>query len=179
MDYQTVLSFWFNEIEPSKWWMKDTHFDSVIEQRFGEIHQQANQCELFEWRQKAKGRLAEIIVLDQFARNIFRDTSKAFSSDSLVLALSQEAIFLGKDKELNTTERNFLYMPFMHSESLTIHNHAVEHYKNNGDQSTLGYEIKHRDIIEKFGRYPHRNAILQRESTAEEVEFLALPGSSF
>lgn len=179
MDYQVVLSFWFNEIEPSKWWVKDPHFDSLIEQRFGDIHQQANQCELFEWRQTAKGRLAEIIVLDQFSRNIFRDTPKAFSSDPLALALSQEAIFLGKDKELNTAERNFLYMPFMHSESLAIHKLAVEHYKNNGDQSTLGFEIKHRGIIEKFSRYPHRNAILERESTADEVAFLALPESGF
>jgi uncharacterized protein (DUF924 family) len=179
MDYQAVLSFWFNEIEPSKWWVKDAHFDNLIEQQFGDMHQQANQCELFAWRQTAKGRLAEIIVLDQFSRNIFRDTPKAFSSDPLALALSQEAISLGKDKELNTAERNFLYMPFMHSESLAIHKIAVEHYKTNGDQSTLGFEIKHRDIIEKFGRYPHRNTILQRESTAEEVAFLALPGSGF
>ena len=179
MNYDDVLSFWFNEIDPSKWWIKDISLDQLIEDKFLPLHEQANKCELFEWRSSAKGRLAEIIVLDQFSRNIFRGTPKAFLSDQLALALSQEAISLGKHHELNKIERSFMYMPYMHSESLRIHDVAVELFKNNGIQSNLDFEIKHRDIIAKFGRYPHRNAILNRVSTVEEIEFLKQPGSAF
>lgn len=143
------------------------------------LHEQANKCELFDWRKSASGRLAEIIVLDQFSRNMFRNTAAAFSSDPLALALSQEAISLGKHEELSDIERSFLFMPYMHSESLSIHDIAVELYKNNGLQSNLEFEIKHRDIIERFGRYPHRNVILNRDSSEEEIEFLKQPGSAF
>lgn len=179
MHYHEILSFWFEEIEASKWWIKDADFDQQIKQRFLEVHEQANLCELYTWRDSAKGRLAEIIVLDQFSRNIFRDSVKAFSSDSLALALAQESISLGKHLELSQVERSFLYMPFMHSESLAIHDVAIELFKENGVQSNFDFEIKHRNIIEKFGRYPHRNSILERASTDEEIEFLKQPGSSF
>jgi uncharacterized protein (DUF924 family) len=179
VSYDNILAFWFKDITSSKWWVKDSDFDSLIKDRFLTLHQQANQCELFEWRKSAKGRLAEIIVLDQFSRNIFRNTSNAFSSDPLALALAQEAVSLGKQHELNQIERSFLFMPYMHSESLNIHNIAVELYKSNGIQSNLEFEIKHRNIIEKFGRYPHRNEILNRESSNEEVVFLEQPGSAF
>lgn len=179
MKYDDILSFWFNEIEQDQWWVKETHFDRLVEDKFLRLHEQAVKCELFEWRTTAKGRLAEIIILDQFSRNIFRDTPKSFSSDQLALALSQEAILLGKDCELNAIERSFMYMPYMHSESLKIHDIAVELYKSNGIHSNLDFEIKHRDIIKKFGRYPHRNIILNRVSTKEEIAFLKLPGSAF
>ncbi|WDE95557.1 DUF924 domain-containing protein [Lentisphaera profundi] len=178
-NYDDVLSFWFHEIEPAKWWLKDIHFDALIKHRFLALHEQAKKCELFEWRDSAKGRLAEIIVLDQFSRNIFRDSPQAFSADPLALALSQEAISLAKHKDLNQIERSFLYMPYMHSESLSIHDIAVELYTDNGIQSNLDFEIQHRDIIEKFGRYPHRNSILNRLSTAEEIVFLKQANSSF
>ncbi len=179
MNYDDVLSFWFHEIEQSQWWVKETDFDTNIADKFSALHEQANKCELFEWRSSAKGRLAEILILDQFSRNIFRDSPKAFSSDPLALALSQEAISLGKHNELNEVERSFIYMPYMHSESLSIHNVALKLYKDNGIQSNLDFEVKHRDIIVKFGRYPHRNSILHRVSTVEEVEFLKQPSSSF
>jgi uncharacterized protein (DUF924 family) len=179
MNYNNVLSFWFEEIEQSKWWIKDLEFDQTIKGRFLTLHKQANQCELFEWRETAEGRLAEIIVLDQFSRNMFRDTPTAFSSDPLALALSQEAINLGIDKQLTDIERNFLYMPLMHSESIKIHDLAVKLYKGNGIESSLDFELQHRDIILKFGRYPHRNKILNRKSTSEELSFLQKPGSSF
>lgn len=179
MHYQDVLSFWFDEVEPSQWWIKDIKFDTLIKKRFLTLHQQANNCELYTWRDTAKGRLAEIIILDQFSRNIFRDSSKAFSSDSLALALAQEAVGLGIHKELTATENSFLLMPYMHSESLSIHNVAVALYTENGVQSNLSFEIKHRDIIERFGRYPHRNAILKRISTPQEEAFLKQPNSSF
>ncbi len=177
--FNVVLDFWFKEITPSQWWVKDSDFDALISKKFLALHEQANQCELFDWRRSTKGRLAEIIVLDQFSRNIFRDTPQAFSSDPLALALSQEAISLGMHKELNDVERSFLYMPFMHSESLKIHDVALQLFQENGVQSNIDFEIKHRDIIVKYSRYPHRNSILNRTSTAEEIEFLTQPGSSF
>jgi uncharacterized protein (DUF924 family) len=174
-----VLHFWFEEITESQWWVKDEVFDQLIASRFANIHSQANACELYTWRSKAKGRLAEIIVLDQFSRNIFRDKPEAFVSDTLALALAQEAIAAKADEQLSPIERSFLYMPFMHSESLAIHEVAVNLYENNGIASNYDFEIKHKAIIERFGRYPHRNSILGRESTPEEVEFLSQPDSSF
>lgn len=177
--YRDVLEFWFEEIEPAQWWKKDDDFDRVIIERYSALHRAAASCELFEWRRDARGRLAEIIVLDQFSRNMFRGSPLCFAQDALALALAQEAISAGAENALTPVERSFLYMPFMHSESLKIHEVAVELFRNNGIQNNLDYEFKHRAIIERFGRYPHRNSILGRESTAEEVEFLKLPGSSF
>jgi len=177
--YKQIIDFWFNEVEPEKWWKKDALFDALLLDRFSDIHARACCCELFEWRSEPEGRLAEVIVLDQFSRNMFRDTPQAFANDALSLSLSQEAIACGADKALTQVQRCFLYMPFMHSESLLIHEHAVELFRNNGDQNNLDYELRHQKIIEKFGRYPHRNVILGRRSTEEEIAFLTQPGSSF
>jgi uncharacterized protein (DUF924 family) len=177
--YQDVLQFWFEEIDESKWWSKDEAFDRLITQRFAAVHAGATHCELYAWRESAKGRLAEIIVLDQFSRNMFRNSALAFANDALALGLAQEAIAAGADQALNPSERIFLYLPFMHSESLKIHEIAVDLYKNNGLQDNLDFEIKHKAIIERFGRFPHRNLVLGRVSTAEELAFLKQPGSSF
>jgi len=177
--YKEILHFWFEEIDPSKWWAKDEAFDQLIRARFAEVRALATRCELFEWRVEARGRLAEIIVLDQFSRNLFRGSPLAFASDPLALALAQEAISAKAEAALNPIERSFLYLPFMHSESLAIHAVALELYRKNGIQGNLDYEIRHRQIIERFGRYPHRNAILGRQSTQEEIEFLKQPGSGF
>jgi len=177
--YQQILNFWFDEIDAALWWKKDDDFDTLLVARFSDVHQRASCCELFEWRKEAKGRLAEIIVLDQLSRNMFRDSPLAFANDALALALAQEAIAIGADESLSPTQRCFLYMPFMHSESLAIHEIAVELFRKNGIESNLDFEFKHKRIIEKFGRYPHRNKILGRQSTAEEIEFLTRPGSSF
>jgi uncharacterized protein (DUF924 family) len=179
MNADDILNFWFQEIEQSQWWVKDLAFDQLIIDQFTVIHQSANSCELFSWRATAKGRLAEIIVLDQFSRNMYRDTPRSFSSDPLALALAQEAIAVGADKKLTAGERNFLYMPFMHSESLVIHKEAIKLYADNGIESSIDFENKHKVIIEKFGRYPHRNDILKRKSTTEEAAFLKQPNSSF
>ncbi len=176
---ETVLSFWFTELTPEQWWVKDEALDQRIRERFSDIHSQAAHCELFTWRGTARGRLAEIIVLDQFSRNMFRDSPQAFSCDTLALALAQEAIASGADNALTAVERSFLYMPYMHSESLVIHEEAVRLFTANGIQNNLDFEFQHKTIIEKFGRYPHRNNILGRESTAEELVFLQQPGSSF
>lgn len=179
MKHQEVLHFWFEEIEESAWWIKDDAFDQQITQRFGKLHQQANLNELFSWRNTAHSSLAEIIILDQFSRNIFRNTPHSFSSDPLALALAQQAIEKGFDKQLPVRQRNFLYLPYMHSESLKIHEEAVKLYAYSADANTIEFENKHKIIIERFGRYPHRNEILGRQSTAEEVEFLKQPGSGF
>jgi len=176
---QTVLRFWFEEASPAQWFKKDPAFDELIRDKFTHLHRQASRCELYEWRESAKGRLAEIIILDQFSRNMYRESSRAFACDSLALALAQEAVAGGTDQELSNTEKSFLYLPFMHSESLVIHNKAEELYRQAGLESNYEWEVKHKSIIERFGRYPHRNKVLGRKSTAEELEFLQSPGSSF
>lgn len=178
--FKEILNFWFEEKNQSKWWQKNDEFDNLIIKKYSEIHSKATRCELYEWRKTAEGRLAEIIILDQFSRNIFRNSYLSFAFDSLALALSQEAISIGADKNLSPIYRNFLYMPFMHSESLAIHEIAIKLFNNNNNfQSALEYEEKHKIIIEKYGRYPHRNKILGRKSTKEELEFLKSPNSSF
>ncbi len=176
--FEPILKFWFEEIDAKNWWIKEASFDQLIRDRFGEVHGAANRCETYTWRVTAAGRLAEIIVLDQFSRNMFRDEPGAFASDSLALALAQTAVAAGADLELPTAQRAFIYMPFMHSESLLIHDIAVELFTRNRPDN-LEFEMRHRAIIERFGRYPHRNQILGRVSTVEETEFLRQPGSSF
>lgn len=180
MDFITVLKFWFEEITTEQHWKKDPEFDSLISDRFKETHKAAMAGELFQWRESAEGALAEIIVLDQFSRNIYRDKTEAFASDSLALCLAQNAISRGYHKEVSPERRSFLYMPYMHSESKKIHLEAVKIF---GDpewgSSALDFELKHKTIIDRFGRYPHRNEILGRKSTPEEVEFLKGPDSSF
>lgn len=176
---QSILDFWFTEISPKQWWAKSEDFDETIRTRFGEIHQKAAKCELYEWRVTAHGRLAEIIVLDQFSRNIFRNDARAFACDNMALCLSQTAIELGCDLDLDTNEKLFLYLPFMHSESRDIHEIAVKLFNVAGLEGNYKFELLHKEIIDRFGRYPHRNAALGRVSTAEELEFLLQPNSSF
>lgn len=178
-EYEDVIRFWFDELEPKDWWKKDSQLDEHMAKRFMTIHQAAIGCELYPWRSTAIGRLAEIIVLDQFSRNIHRDTRLAFANDPLALGLAQEAVARRADQELTPVQRSFLYMPFMHSESAFIHEWALELFKKNGIQNNLHFEIKHKAIIDRFGRYPHRNELLGRESTAAELAFLKEPNSSF
>lgn len=175
----SIIDFWFKEVTPEQWWLKDETFDQLIRQRFLTIHHAAIAGELFEWRKTAQGRLAEIIVLDQFSRNIYRDTPKAFSNDSLALALAQEMVRIELDKTLNDEMRSFVYLPYMHSESVLIHQQAVVLYLALGNESSLAFEYQHQVIIERFGRYPHRNKILGRDSTELELAFLKQEGSSF
>lgn len=179
MTYRSVLSFWFEEIDNACWWAKDQSFDNAISFRFGAIHTQASRCELFSWRAEPEGRLAEILILDQFSRNIYRDQPESFAYDSLALVLAQEAVSIRADRLLPSAMRNFLYMPFMHSESIVVHESARELFEANGDPRIMEFERRHREIIERFGRYPHRNSILGRRSTEQELEFLKQTGSSF
>ena len=179
MNYQDILDFWFSPETQPNWFAKSDQFDQSLKEKFGDILEQASRAELWSWRKNADGRLAEIIVLDKFSRNIFRDTPRAFAQDSLALALAQEAISQDLDKQLSPEQRSFLYMPFMHSESKLIHEFALKLFQRLGNPENLEYEIKHKIIIDRFGRYPHRNQILGRESTEEELSFLTQPDSSF
>ncbi len=170
-----VLSFWFDEIEPEQWFAPDEGLDNIIRSRFGALHQAAARGEMWPWRATPHGRLAEIIVLDQFSRNIYRNQPAAFDCDVAALVLAQEAVATGADRALTAQEVTFLYMPFMHSESLEVHDVALELFDVDGLEQQMDYEIKHRDILLKFGRYPHRNQILGRASTQEEKAFLTNP----
>lgn len=174
-----ILDFWFAEIQPTQWWSKSDDFDRLIATRFGAVLQAAARCELYAWRAKPAGRLAEVIVLDQFSRNIHRGEAAAFANDALALGLAQEAVAAGADKGLLLAQRAFLYMPYMHSESAAIHALAVALFSQPGLEHNLDFELRHKAIIDRFGRYPHRNAVLGRASTAEEAAFLQTPGSSF
>ena len=177
--YRSVLQFWFQECSPAQWWKVDAKFDRLIVERFSELHVRATRSELFQWRVEPVGRLAEIIVLDQFSRNIYRGDALAYANDTLALALAQEAVAAKADLALPPEERVFVYMPYMHSESRVIHEVAERLFKEGGPKSNYDFELRHKAIIDRFGRYPHRNAILGRESTEEELAFLAQPGSGF
>jgi uncharacterized protein (DUF924 family) len=174
-----ILRFWFVDTQPTQWWQVDPAFDALIAQRFGGLHARAAQGELSSWRSSAEGRLAEVLVLDQFSRNIHRGTPQAFAQDGMALALAQEAVACAADRALPDVQRGFLYMPYMHSESRGIHAQAEVLFRDLGNENTLNFELRHKAIVDRFGRYPHRNAVLGRTSTAGEVEFLTLPGSSF
>ena len=174
-----ILTFWFEDIDPKLWWIKDVEFDIQIKQRFESVLFQAKHGELSHWLITPQGRLAEIIMLDQFSRNIYRDTPAAFEADAIALVLAQEAVAQRVDTALKSKQVPFLFMPYMHSESATIHQVAVELFNREAAITNLTFELRHKAIIDRFGRYPHRNIILGRESTAEEIAFLTEPGSSF
>ena len=174
-----VLECWFGELTSRDWFRKNDALDAMLRERFSPLLEQALACELWEWRECAAGRLAEILVLDQFSRNIHRDTPRAFAGDALALALSQQAVAAGDLEVLPVTWQPFLIMPWMHSESSVVHEEATRLFQRPGLEENLRYERLHADIVRRFGRYPHRNAILGRTSSAEEVAFLQQPGSSF
>jgi len=176
---EAILDFWFVQTAPRQWWTRSAAFDQVIRSRFARLHDAAAVGGLVTWRESAAGRLAEIIVLDQFSRNIYRDQPQAFACDPLALSLAQAAVAAGADRELDLVRRPFLYMPYMHSEVATVHELAVSLFSAPGLEESLRSELQHQQIILRFGRYPHRNAALDRRSTPEEILFLQTPGSSF
>ncbi|PUE19014.1 hypothetical protein B9Z38_10610 [Limnohabitans sp. MMS-10A-160] len=179
MSPEKILHFWFTELTPKHHFAKDAALDETIRARFGATLTAAARCELFAWRATPEGRLAEVLVLDQFSRNVYRDTPQAFAQDALALALAQELVASGQDCSLPLAQRSFAYMPYMHSESALVHTQAALLFAQPGLEDTLRFEQRHQAIIERFGRYPHRNAILGRESTPEELVFLSKPGSGF
>ncbi len=177
--YNKILKFWFHEIKPSQWWIKDTKFDNLIKNKFYNYHKKAHLNKLSHWRSSPKGRLAEILILDQFSRNIFRNSPKAFENDSLAFMLSREAINFKIDEQLNNVEKIFLYMPFMHSESIEFQTKSLNLFKKLGLKKNIESAERHFEVIKKFGRFPHRNIILNRISSLKEIEFLKTPGSKF
>lgn len=168
-----VLDFWFTTLRPAQWWKKDKRVDATIRERFGGLHGQAACAELWQWRESAEGRLAEILILDQFSRNLFREDGRAFACDALALALAQEAVAAGADRELPVQRRAFIYLPYMHSESLLIHAQALKLFAQPGLEDNLRAEREHLEVLRQFGRYPTRNDMLGRESSTAERAFLA------
>lgn len=185
-----VLNFWLgpeagrDDVQRKEWWTKDPAFDAVIRERFGDAIGAAGRGELDHLLQTPRGRLAVVILLDQFTRNAYRDTATMYDYDAYAAELAVAGIEAGEDRQLLRIERYFLYMPLMHAESLALQDRAVVLFQALADeQASLGkareYAQAHRDIVARFGRFPHRNAILGRPSTEEEVAFLKEPGSSF
>lgn len=179
MQADDILHFWFQELSPEQHFAQEDTIDAMIRVRFGATLEAARRCELWNWRSTPQGRLAEIVVLDQFSRNIHRGSALAFAQDAQALALAQELVAGGHDQALPPAQRAFAYMPYMHSESLVVHAQAMVLFDQPGLENNFRFEVAHRDIIARFGRYPHRNAALGRTSTAQELAFLAQPGSSF
>ena len=154
MEHQAVLDFWFDEIAPERWWSADAQLDAAIRQRFLRVWQQAAAGELHAWRGTAHGRLAEVIVLDQFSRNVFRGTPAAFAQDLAALLLAQEAVASGALERLPDVWRTFLLMPYMHSESRSIHVEAERLFRAWTPAETCDFELRHKAIIDRFGRRP-------------------------
>ncbi len=172
-----VLSFWMSD--PARWWKKDPAFDEQIRERFLALHEAIDRGEHEGWLDTPRGALAYVIVLDQFSRNMFRESPRAFASDPRARAATKRALERGDDRALPVDERVFLYMPLMHSEDLADQERSVELFGALGAAEQLRFAQVHRDIVRRFGRFPHRNGPLGRTSTPEEIEFLKGPGSSF
>lgn len=193
-----VLAFWFGPLDErgcasaeksAQWWRKDDAFDDRIRERFLALHTAAAKGDHADWQQTARGALALILVLDQFPRNMFRGSARAFASDARALAVALAAIDGGQDRELAFAERGFMYMPLMHCEQLAMQDRCVALFAGierevaeplrEQARNTVDYAERHRAIVRRFGRFPHRNTLLGRTSTPEEIEFLTQPGSAF
>jgi uncharacterized protein (DUF924 family) len=175
-----VLAFWFGETQPRQWFAKDAAFDALLRERFLGLTRQAIAGELDAWNTEPTGALALVLLLDQFPRQIWRDTAMAFAGDPRALALSLMAVELGwLETEAEQARRQFWLMPLMHSEDLTVQEAALPLFERFSDPRTADIASRHRDVIARFGRFPHRNAVLGRVSSAEELAFLQTPGSRF
>jgi uncharacterized protein (DUF924 family) len=166
-----VLHFWFRETEPAKWFTRDERLDAAIGERFASVYESVREMKPEE-HGSPQAALAAVIVLDQFPRNMFRGTPRAFATDALALATSAAAIERGFDQALDARERAFLYMPWQHSEDRSVQARSVELFARAGEAEGLDYARQHKDVIDRFGRFPHRNRVLERASTPAELEFL-------
>ena len=174
-----IINFWFSQEVKPLWFKKSAEFDRQIKQRFYDTYQLAKTGALDDWRDVPQNALASIVVLDQFPRNMFRGTSQAFATDTKAVELTKYAIARNYQQYLTNEQQAFLYMPLMHSEDIADQDLCVELFTKLGRVDNLEFALKHQVIIERFGRFPHRNEILGRESTPAEKEFLTKPGSSF
>ena len=176
---QDLLDFWLGEVGPERWFAVDPAVDQTITERWGGLWERAQAGGLTEWRPTIEGVLALTILLDQFPRNMFRGTARAFASDARALATAKVAILHSREQQVPLPERQFFFLPMMHSETLTNQDQSVRLYLMNfGHGDLLGHALAHRDIIRRFGRFPGRNEALGRESTPEELAFLAADGYS-
>ncbi len=169
---EKVLDFWFKNHTMNDWFRVNDAFDTLIKTKFYDLHLNAIMGELHTWRISPEGALAEIIILDQFSRNIYRHNMRSYLSDAAALVLAQSFISNSFDKELTKYEKLFAYLPFMHSESLVIQKEALALFTSLDDAYIYDYAKKHHDVIQKFGRFPHRNIILNRDSTPQEIAYL-------
>lgn len=176
---QAVLDFWFDDKTKPFWFAKSDEFDGLIRAKFGEVLVQASRGELEHWQDTADGAVALIIVLDQFSRNVYRDTPAAFAQDDRALMIAQNLVASSAFETLDAAKQHFALMPYMHSESRVVHERAAVLFERYTNTQIVEIEHQHKAIIDRFGRYPHRNAILGRVSTAEELVFLTEPNSSF
>lgn len=167
-----VLDFWFGELTYEDWFGGGTELDEKIRSRFLDLYEQLKADQHVEDIVDARTALAAVIVFDQFPRNMFRKTAAAFATDDLAMAIARRSIDKGFDRALDERQRSFLYMPFMHSEVTADQERCVDLFRSLNNEDGLKYAIEHRDIVAKFGRFPHRNSVLERENTPEESEFL-------
>ena len=178
-DIDQIHSFWFEECSEKQWFEKDQEFDRLIQKRFGPLVEAASMGKLEDWHETPRGALAYILLLDQFTRNIYRGSGQAFAADAKARAAAIKVLVEGYDLDFPDREKTFLYLPFEHSEELEDQERCVALFEALGDDKLTDYAVRHRDIIARFGRFPHRNDVLGRESTDAEQEFLKQPGSSF
>jgi uncharacterized protein (DUF924 family) len=197
-DAGEVLDFWFGPLKPDgtadaehskRWWTKDPDFDREIAKRFGPLREAAVRGEKDGWLESTRARLALVIVLDQFSRNMFRGDPKSFDGDARALEVALETVERGDDRKLGPDERTFLYMPLMHSEDPFIQERSVAMFSalaaelsgeaKKAAENTVEFAKKHREVVLMFGRFPHRNAVLGRTTTADEMAFIVHEGSSF
>lgn len=188
---RSILDFWFGPRDAadfgrprSAWFVKNAEFDREIAQRFGVLIESALHGELTHWQDEAESALAAVIMLDQFTRNVFRDTPRAFAGDARALAIAQAMVAAGQERALVPVQRAFVYLPFEHAEDLAMQDESVRLFSQLArDEPALDdmrdYAHRHRAVIARFGRFPHRNTVLGRISSAEELAFLELPGSRF
>lgn len=166
-----VIGFWFEELEPGSWFRRDDSVDARVRERFEPLYERLRRLPISAY-QTARESLAAVIVLDQFPRNMYRNTPQAFATDDLALAISKAAIERGFDLELTSQQRVLLYMPWQHAEDAGVQARSIELFGQLDNAETLDYARQHKEVVDRFGRFPHRNGILQRNSSAEEVEFL-------
>jgi len=190
MNYQSILDFWFDEPnspdygkEKKEWFTRSYQFDEEIRARFLSTYTQAASGQLDHWHENPSSCLALILLLDQFPRNLFRNTPQAFATDTQALCFAKKAVSQGFDRELLTVQRWFIYLPFEHSENIADQSKSVELFSTLADdpasQTTIEYAYRHLEIIQRFGRFPHRNSILNRPDTEEETKFLLSEKSFF
>jgi len=167
-----ILHYWFEELQPAAWFRKDERVDAAIGERFGALYEQLAQIRPNQLASPLEC-IAAVIVLDQFPRNMFRGSPRAFATDELALSVAQHAIAEGWDRQLTQQQRLFLYMPFQHSEARAVQARSIELFTQLGLAENLDYAQRHKNVIDRFGRFPHRNAVLGRESTTAELQFIA------